>query len=93
MNEWTLRDLREEISRVDDQMAELFEQRMQLSGQIAEVKRREDLPIFDPAREEENLKKAGERAGEDIRPYYLAFLQKCMDLSKAYQEKLLEEEK
>ena len=93
MDERTLWDLRDEITRVDEQMAELFAQRMQLSEKIAGIKRREGLPVFDPAREEENLKKAEERAGDDIRPYYLAFLQKCMDLSKAYQEKLMEEEK
>ena len=93
MDELTLQDLREEITRVDEQMAELFAQRMWISEQIAGIKRREGLPVFDAAREEENLKKAGTRSREDIRPYYLAFLQKCMDLSKAYQEKLLEEGK
>ena len=88
-----LSDLREEITRLDEAMAELFVMRMQISARIAEVKREEGLPIFDPAREEENLRQGESRVEEELRPYYNIFLQQCMDLSKAWQEKHMGREK
>lgn len=84
--------LRENITKTDEAMAGLFELRMKLSRAIAAYKRENGLPVFDPSREEENLRCGRERVSEDLAPYYLEFLQKCMDLSKAYQKTLLQEE-
>ena len=84
--------LRENITKTDEAMAGLFALRMKFCAAVAACKRENGLPVFDPAREEENLRAGALRVDEDLRPYYLEFLQKCMDLSKTYQEKLLEEE-
>ena len=81
----SLEELRKEITAIDDEMAALFVKRMQVSSDIAAVKKANGLPVFDPAREEENLSKAGSRVPEDLSAYYRDFLRECMELSKAYQ--------
>lgn len=50
-----LSKIREEIDRVDKQLLELFEYRMGLSLKVADYKKGKDMPVYDPAREEEKL--------------------------------------
>lgn len=76
-----LKDLRQEIDKVDSQLAELFNKRMELCSQVAEYKKQANLPTLDLAREEEVLKQAEERCGM----YGREFFQKLMDLSKKQQ--------
>lgn len=47
--------LRQQIDRVDDAIVQLFQQRMDISDQIADYKKEHALPIFDPAREQAKL--------------------------------------
>ena len=42
-----LKELREEIDRIDKQMVELFEKRMQVCGQVAEYKIETGKKVFD----------------------------------------------
>ena len=42
-----LLELREEIDRIDKQMVELFEKRMQVCGQVAEYKIETGKKVFD----------------------------------------------
>ncbi len=88
MNE--LETSRNEISRIDAEMAKLFEQRMQAASVIAEYKKRHGLSIKDEVREKELIdrdRKLIENA--DIESYYVQFLRKTIDLSCEYQSKLL----
>jgi len=47
--------IRKEIDEVDDKLLELFEYRMELVSKVAEFKKNNGLPVYDPAREEEKL--------------------------------------
>jgi chorismate mutase / prephenate dehydrogenase len=47
-----LGQLRDQIDRLDQQMVELLAQRRRIVEQVIEVKRRQELPTFHPAREE-----------------------------------------
>ena len=47
--------LRNEIDEVDKKLKELFEYRMDLVLKIAEYKKKNGIPVYDPAREEEKL--------------------------------------
>lgn len=78
--------LRTEITEIDDEMAALFARRMAVSASIADYKKAHGLPTFDPKRERENLEKAKTRVAPELQELYREFLQKNMDLSKAYQE-------
>lgn len=87
-----LEQAREEINQVDAQMAALFERRMRAAEQVAAYKKQQGLPVFDKERERAVLEKNLARLhNQAYRPYYQAFLQHLMDLSKEYQAMLLGE--
>ena len=64
----TLQSLREEITRTDEEMARLFVRRMEISKRIGALKTELGLPVFDPAREEENLRAAASRVAPSGSP-------------------------
>ena len=86
-----LDDARKIINDVDAKMAELFCQRMQAAEMVAMHKKEHGLKIFDPAREEEVIKKNSELVEDAvIREYYVNFLKNNMAVSRAYQDRLME---
>ena len=56
-----LTEAREEINRIDTEMARLFRERMIASGKVAQYKKETGMPIFDPVREEEVLRRGEAR--------------------------------
>ena len=88
MNE--LEASRNEISRIDSEMARLFEQRMRACAAVADYKKRHGLSIKDTAREKALIER--NRAlidSRDIEAYYVQFLKKTIELSCEYQSGLL----
>ncbi len=89
-----LNEIRSDIESIDKEMAGLFEKRMKCSVEIADYKSAKGIPIFDPEREKALIKKNEAYIDdEDIRPYYIKFMQDIMDISKLYQHKLIDEKK
>ena len=85
-----LDEAREEINRIDGEMARLFVERMRAAEKVATYKKEVGMPIFDPAREEEVIRRGSARVeDETLRSYYVNFLHANMDISKAYQARLL----
>lgn len=85
-----LQQARGEIDSIDAQMAALFEQRMQAVGKVAQYKAATGKPVFDPAREAAVIEKNAARLqNEALRPYFKAFLEEAMAVSRAYQRSLL----
>ena len=81
--------LRNEIDRVDEELAGLFVRRMEIVERIARCKNDLGLPICDPKREEEILsRRVSSLERDDLPPYYKAFLEELLTLSKDYQTKL-----
>lgn len=86
-----LEEARSIINRIDREMAQLFCERMDAARTVAEYKRETGMPVFDPEREAEVLRRNTEMLGrEEYRSYYSDFLQDMMDLSKRYQKRLLD---
>ena len=86
-----LEKARDIISKVDAEMAELFEKRMRAAEMVAAYKKEAGLPVLDAKREQQVLEKGISRiSDEGLRSYYVSFLQHTMDVSKAYQHRLLE---
>lgn len=85
-----LKDIREEINEIDAKMRELFIKRMNAAAEVAEYKSAHGLPILDKEREsrviEDNASKLGD---EQLRPYYVSFLQNNMSNSRSYQNMLM----
>ena len=55
-----LQDYRKEIDAIDDELVRLFGQRMDIAAKIADYKKENNLPIFVPAREREQLADVGQ---------------------------------
>lgn len=90
MSESLLEEARREIDRVDKEMARLFEERMAAAKKVAEYKKATGMPIFDASREAAIIARGAERVqNETVRSYYVNFLHDVMDLSKAYQSRLI----
>lgn len=75
----SLDNIRKEIDKIDNELAELLRQRMECSLKVAEIKRAEGLPVYHPGREAEIIKKVsdlGGNYGEYIGEIY-RFLMAC----------------
>ena len=82
---------REEINRIDKQLARLFEERMAAVKTVAEYKKQNGVRVTDLSREAEVIKRNSSLIeNEALKPYFVSFLQSNMDISKAYQHRLLE---
>ena len=86
-----LNEARREILEIDDRIAELFERRMILSARIAEVKKEMGLPVYDPDREKVVLEKAVDSISDnDLKEYCQMLIAKMMELSRSYQNRLID---
>lgn len=83
----TLEECRQEIDRIDREMARLFEQRMQTVAQVIEYKKSVGMPILDSAREAAVIEKNSAYIQDaQLLDYYRRFIQAQMDLSREYQQ-------
>lgn len=83
--------LRSEIDEIDSEIAELFAKRMHLSLSIAEYKRKNSLPIYDKAREQQVTERGGSLIPAEISSYYKRLLECIMSLSREYQTSIAAE--
>lgn len=82
-------ELRKEINQVDDQMAELFAKRMQVSAAIAEYKKKNNLPVADKTREREIINRVVTGQNDLMAGYTKVLFNNLFDLSRSYQNNLL----
>lgn len=80
-----LKDYRNEIDKIDQQIASLFQQRMKISKDIAYVKKNENLPILNSEREDQVMLKVKQQVNNDLIPYIDEWYQLLMKLSRRYQ--------
>ena len=86
-----LEKARQIVSETDEEIAKLFEKRMQAVREIAEYKKERGLPIFDADREEALLRRnLGYVEDEEIKEFYVPFMRGAMDISKRYQHRIME---
>ena len=82
---------RKAINEVDEEMARLFERRMDAVRLVAEYKKEHGIPVEDTAREEHIVRKnAAFIENEEYRSYYVSFLRSTIELSKSMQHRLLD---
>ncbi len=82
-----LKELRVEIDKIDEELVRLFTARMNVSAQVAEYKRQNNLPIFHPGREREILQKVAQMAGPEMGNYTRVLYSMLFELSRSYQSK------
>lgn len=82
-----LSEIRQQIDSIDKDLVDLFCQRMQLSAQVADYKKANNLPIFVPARERAILQSVAEQAGPEMANYTRVLYSMLFELSRSYQSK------
>ena len=83
-----LSEIREKINAVDDQLLDLFLQRMDLSEEVAAYKNEHHQPILNKQREREILAKVAEKSGDRERFTYHLF-STIFELSRSRQAELI----
>jgi len=82
---------RKQINDIDKKMAELFSERMKAVRTVAEYKREHGIKVTDSAREAEVIERNSALIEDnELKSYYINFLQNNMEISKSFQHRLLE---
>lgn len=85
-----LDDIRLKINKIDEEMAKLFESRMNLAKEVAEYKIAHAIPIENKGREQDVIDLNSQYIQNDeIKEYYVNFIKNNMDLSKKYQSRII----
>ena len=84
-----LNQIRTEIDKVDEELVALYKKRMSLSASVAEYKKANNIPVLDSSRERELLTKISNLSGEEFDLYTRTLYSTILDLSRAYQHKIL----
>ena len=86
-----LNEARDEIRRVDEEMAKLFVARMEAVRKVAEYKRAHGLPIEDKEQEARVIEGRSALVDDpELRSFYVRFLSGTIEVSKSYQHRLTE---
>ena len=83
-----LNEIRDKIDKVDDQIIELFAQRMELSNEVAQYKRAKGIPVIDMTRERDKRNKIFEKSPKEVRDYLPQLYSVVFELSRSYQNRL-----
>lgn len=84
-----LKDYREQLDKLDDEMVRLFTQRMELCAKIADFKKKNGLPVLDVRREREKLMNISEKTKPELRDYATSLYSLIFELSRSSQNRLL----
>lgn len=84
-----LNEIRIEIDKLDKEILDLFQKRMNLCRQVAAYKMENNMPIFQEAREIEILDKMENLAEDDMKSGSRALFAVIIDISKKLQQQIL----
>ena len=79
--------MRIKIDEIDDRLLALFKERLEVSKKIGLLKKKHNIKIFDPQREQEIIDGCTQNISEDEKVYVEKFLRNLIDISKEVQTK------
>ena len=82
-------DYRNKIDQLDEELLRLFTERMTISGEIAEYKRENSLPVLNKNREREILSRVSDQSGPKLAGYSRMMFSTLFNLSRSYQNGML----
>ena len=85
----SITDYREKKDIIDKQFLDLFEQRMQVSKEIAAFKKEKNLSVLDLKREREKMNEIIERSPEELKGYSAILYSLIFEISRSYQNRLI----
>ncbi len=83
-----IKNLREEIDSIDNELVGLFEKRMRTAAAIADYKKANGLAVSDKGREREVLNKVTARVSPEFSGYLRVLYQTIFDVSCSYQRSI-----
>jgi len=81
-----LNDYRAQIDKIDNDLLQLFKERMDVCRHIALYKKEHGLPVLNAERERELLITIENKSEEFLRPYTLKLYTTLLELSRDYQK-------
>jgi len=84
-----LQELRREIDRIDDELIRLLQKRMDVSANIAKYKKQNNIPVYDPAREQQKLQDLSDNLNERYKTYIIELYSLIFELSRTEQGKIM----
>ena len=80
-----LKDLREQIDKIDDEITSLFKKRLEIVKEIGNKKKQTGKVVNDPDREKNILLRVTENATDVEKMYLKRVFENIFEISKAYQ--------
>ncbi len=80
-----LENIRSQINSIDDQMVELFAQRMNLAGEVAKYKAENNMPVLSREREREVMERMTGATPDELAIYTKVLYNTLFDVSRSYQ--------
>ena len=84
-----LKDFRNKIDFIDDEIIRLFTERMKISSEIALYKLSAGLAVYDARREEEKFSALENKSPDDIKKYIRPLYKRIFELSRERQNELI----
>ncbi len=84
-----IKDLRDNIDRIDAELTKLFQERMETAAKIAEYKQKNNLPVFNRERERDVINKVTSSVPHELEGYTKTLYETLFNLSRSYQKKLI----
>jgi len=84
-----LKELRGKIDEIDDKLICLFQQRMNISADIALYKFKNNIQVYDPAREQKKLCDLSSKVNKEHEAYVSELFSLLFRLSRTEQERIL----
>lgn len=86
-----IQESRKKIDEIDKKLIALFEERMDITYDIATFKYNTGKPVFDKEREEQKIESVKKQvSNEEYSEYAAKFMQYMMELSKENQKKIID---
>ena len=79
--------LRKKIDEIDDKLLILLKERLEVSKKIGEIKKKNNMPIYDPVREQEIIEMSIKDFSDEEKIHAVRFLRTLMRISKEVQSK------
>ena len=83
--ELDLTEIRKDIDKIDEQLLELFKQRMTLTGDVARYKAQNNMVVFQGDREKAIIDRVKQNSPEELRKSAAFLFMNIMDISKCAQ--------
>lgn len=81
-----LDNLRNEIDKIDDELIKLFRRRMEIVNQVANYKKKNNLPTLDQNREKSKIATLAKKLPAELSTYIHPLYNTLFEISRHYQQ-------